>query len=220
MYNPEVFKEEDPTLLRQWIRQSLFGLLVTVAGGEIEATHLPFIATEPDPEGHWRLIGHMAAANRQWRGFEAGGPALVVFSGPHAYISPILYPTRDGQPPTWQYSGTGSVDRHEEPALPTWNYVAVHVHGVPKVVADKREVLTEQVRELEPTWKLEDLPQAFVDGKVARVVAFELKVTRIEGKAKLGQRQAADQRARVAEALAHSPDSVTQEIAERMRNIR
>jgi transcriptional regulator len=162
----------------------------------------------------------MAAANRQWRSFDGQALALAIFSGPHAYVSPTLYPDGGDGVPAWHYSGVGAENRHAEPALPTWNYVAVHVHGVPKVLEDKGAALAAQVRFHEREWDMARLPAEFSASKQARVVAFEIPVARIEGKAKLGQRQAPDERAGVAQALAGSADSGVREIAEMMKRTR
>src|SRR5690606_20609907 len=138
--------------------------------------------------------GHMAAANRHWRSFADQVEALVIFQGPHAYVSPTLYPAVAGQAPVWHYSGIGAADRHEEPALPTWNYVAIHIRGEPKLLDDKRAVLAQQLAAHEKDWNLDMLPPAFVNAKQARIVAFEIPVRVIEGKAKLGQRQSTEER--------------------------
>lgn len=219
MYNPDIFRREDPTLIRRWITDNPFGILVTAADGDMVATHLPFCVTDVDEQGNWKLVGHMAAANRQSRLLDGKTRAMVIFSGPHGYVSPTLYGAPGQDTPTWHYSGTGARDRYEEPALPTWNYVAVHAYGVPSVLASKREVLARQIQAHEPSWRLEDLPERFLQDKQSRIVAFEMPVERVEGKAKLGQRQAADERHKVAQALAQSEDSGVREMARMMKEV-
>ena len=219
MYNPEIFRLEDVAVIRRLITDNPFGILVTAADGQIVATHLPFCVTDIDSQGHWKLIGHMAAANRQSKLLDGKTQAMVIFSGPHAHVSPTLYGTPGQGTPTWHYNGTGGRDRHEEPALPTWNYVAVHAYGVPSVLASKREVLAKQIQAHETTWRLDHLPDRFLEEKQSRIVAFELPVERVEGKAKLGQRQATDERHKVADALAQSADSGVREIALMMREV-
>jgi len=220
MYNPGLFKQEDVTVLRRWIRQYSFGILVTSSQGQLQATHLPFSATECTPAGEWKLVGHLARANAQWRAFDGESEAMVIFSGPHAYISPTLYGDPADLVPEWNYSGTGSEQRIKEPALPTWNYVAVHVYGTPRILEDRRAVLARQAATYEKDWKLGNLPSEFVARKEARVVAFEIPVARIEGKAKLGQRQQPDERHRVAAALAEHENSEAKALAAMMRDIR
>lgn len=219
MYNPDIFRCDDLIVIRRWIADNPFGILVTAADGDMVATHLPFGVADVDGQGNWKLVGHMAAANRQSRLLDGKTQAMVIFSGPHAYISPTLYGPSGLDTPTWHYNGTGAKDRHEEPALPTWNYVAVHAYGVPSVLASKREVLARQVETHEPSWRLDNLPHHFLEDKQSRIVAFEMPVDRVEGKAKLGQRQAPDERNRVADALSQSADSGVREVARMMKEV-
>src|ERR1700722_19988802 len=107
MYVPAHFTESDPAVIERLIRENGFGLLVSGGGGATIATHLP-LTYHPEIGAQGVLRGHVARANRQWRDFEPSGPALAIFSGPHAYISP-----------RWYQPG---------PSVPTWNYEAVHVY--------------------------------------------------------------------------------------------
>src|ERR1700677_1757380 len=102
MYIPTAFAESDPTKLHDFIEQHSFGLLVSQVDGQLFASHLPFLL-ERTTGSHGCLVGHMARANPQWKQI-TGQNSLVVFSGPHAYISP-----------TWYES---------EQVVPTWNYAA------------------------------------------------------------------------------------------------
>src|SRR3954463_2154430 len=90
----------------------------------LQATHLPFIF-DATRGAHGTLLGHMARANEQWRDLEAAQDVLVVFTGPHTYVSPTWY-------------------RTAPPHVPTWNYVAVHAHGRAKLMGDQdlRSVLS------------------------------------------------------------------------------
>ena len=110
MYVPDHFAERELAVLHGWLRRFPFALLVTAAGGDFEATHLPFwLDAERGPQG--TLYGHVARANPHWRCLDGATRALAVFSGPHAYVSPRWY---------------------ERPSVPTWNYLAVHAEGVPR----------------------------------------------------------------------------------------
>jgi transcriptional regulator len=186
MYLPSYFEETDRETLYGVIRENNFGLLVTAADGAPFATHLPFLL-----EGD-RLVAHMARANPQWRSFEQGTEALCVFQGPHAYVSP-----------RW-YAGARLV--------PTWNYVAVHVHGVPRIVSDAAAVHDQQARLVAAheagaakPWTMDGLPESYVAGQLRAIVAFELPIDRVEGKFKLNQNRTAADRAGVIAALAESP---------------
>lgn len=194
MYMPPYFEETDRATLYRVIRENNFGLLVTSAAGAPFATHLPFLL-----EGD-RLLAHMARANQQWRCFEQGAEALCVFGGPHAYISP-----------RW-YAGTRLV--------PTWNYVAVHVYGRPRIVADPAAVRDQQARLVaaheagaERPWTMDGLPESHLAGQLRAIVAFEVPIERIEGKFKLNQNRTAEDRAGVVAALSGSPRAGDREMA-------
>jgi transcriptional regulator len=138
----------------------------------------------------------MARANPHWRAFAGpatvgdGADALVLFRGPHAYVSPAWYAT--------------------EAAVPTWNYVAVHAAGRPRLLEDPaavRALLERTVREYEAPaadvarWSTERLDSGLVTTLVAAVAAFELPIRRLEGKRKLSQNRSQADRRGVVEAL-------------------
>lgn len=181
MYTPTFHREEDLARIHALMRDYSFAVLVTSGSADIEATHLPIVF---DPEGgpHGTLRGHMARANDQWRRFGLGVEALVIFQGPHTYISPRWYVP-------------------EPPGLPSWNYTAVHAYGEPRVledVADQRAVLEELAAKYEAAfpqpWRMTDEPEQYVAGRSQHIVAFDMRITRLEGKAKLGQNKTAEDR--------------------------
>jgi transcriptional regulator len=175
MYVPKAFREDDVTRLHGFIRAWSFALMVTDVDGVPAATHLPFVLDAADG-ARGRLIGHVARANPQWQTFDGTRQALAVFGGPHAYVSPTWYAT--------------------SPAVPTWNYAAIHAYGRPRVIegADAaRDAVERLVLEHDPAWRLADQPAEFVAGMLRGIVAFELPIERLEGKLKLSQnRPAAD----------------------------
>ena len=109
MYSPAYNQLEDRAELVQFMRANSFVILVTGAGGSLHASHLP-VQVNVDGEG-LRLDMHMARANPQWKEFFDDEEVMVIFAGPHAYISPRWY--------------------EEQERVPTWNYAAVHAYGVP-----------------------------------------------------------------------------------------
>ena len=161
------------------VRRNPFALVVS-GGTPPVATHTPVILPGPSLRDAV-LLGHMARANPQWRSF--GDEVLVVFSGPHGYVSPTAY----------GYT----------PAVPTWNYAAVHVTGAVEVVTDRAETLAvveETVRAAEswrsPRWDMTSSRETFrslVDG----VVAFRVHVRTVQSNFKLSQDMPSDVRARV-----------------------
>lgn len=201
MYIPKHFQTQDIAQMHALMRQHSFATLVTEHDGAPFASHLPFLLDEArGPYG--TLIAHMARANPQWRDLAAGQAPLVIFGGPHAYISPSWYAA--------------------ELSVPTWNYAAVHAYGAPRIVEDrdelyamlKRLVDTHEAGFAQP-WPM-NLPQDYMDNMIRGVVGFEIAIARLEGKLKLSQNRPEEDRRRVAAALAPSADPTTAGVAELM----
>ncbi len=181
MYVPEHFAMDDAAV-RELLVQHGAGDLVTSTSQGLVATMLPFVY-DPDAGPHGSLLGHLARNNEHWR-LPAIGEALVLLRGPDAYITPSWYASK---------AEHGRV-------VPTWNYVTAHVHGE-LVVHDDVEWVGSLVRRLTEKhesgrahpWSVDDAPPAFAAGQLRAIVGIELRITRIEAKAKLSQnRPAAD----------------------------
>ncbi|HET9449639.1 MAG TPA: FMN-binding negative transcriptional regulator [Aggregicoccus sp.] len=199
MYIPAPFRIEDPALLLPLLERYSFATLVTVEEGSPFATHLPLLLRR-DPD---RLVGHMARANPQWRGFTAQREVLALFQGPHAYVSPAWYASA--------------------PNVPTWNYAVVHAYGQARLLEEPAELLsllqdTTQRYEAarERPWKLEEAGE-YVQRLTGGIVAFELRLTRLEGKFKLSQNKRAPDHAGVVAGLEASGDPLERELARMMR---
>jgi transcriptional regulator len=167
MYTPPAFQLDDRTAL-EVMRSNSFAMVVTGGIHGVMVTHAPVVV-----RGERLLEFHLAKPNPQCAALREGGEVLVVFQGPHAYISPAWY-------------GPG-------PAVPTWNYVAVHVYGKTRVLEgdELRRHLEELVRTNEEAagtgWKLSDAPEQYLAGLSRGIVGFEVKIERLEGKAKMSQ---------------------------------
>ncbi|MFN5299404.1 MAG: FMN-binding negative transcriptional regulator, partial [Planctomycetaceae bacterium] len=167
MYIPTAFRVVDRETLYDFIEQHGFATLVTASQGGPVASHVPLWL---DRERQV-VAGHLARANPQCDQLN-GVESLAIFQGPHAYISPTWYATT--------------------PAVPTWNYTAVHVTGIATRLSDERtaEVVDRLVSKYESgranPWPNE-LPPEFRQRMLAGIVGFELPLDRIEGKFKLGQ---------------------------------
>lgn len=169
MYSPPYNQIEDRAELVAFMRSNLFCLLATGAGGKLAASHLPCLVEERGEK--LALVMHMARANPQWQSF-FDDEALVVFSGPHAYVSPRWY--------------------ERAPAVPTWNYAAVHAYGVPRVIEERDAKHASQrrlVAELDPQWlpAFDALPREYIDQMLNGIVNFEIDVARLETRWKLSQ---------------------------------
>jgi transcriptional regulator len=200
VYVPKHFEVTDTAWCHALMRAQSFALMITADDtGAPFATHLPILVDERrGPLG--TLRGHVARANPHWRHLAAGRPTLVVFSGAHAYVSPSWYATH--------------------PAVPTWNYVAVHASGTGALVEDAEQVralLADLVHVYESpgpeAWSVEALPADYVAGMQRGSVAVEIPIARLEGKAKLSQNRDAVDRGRTREALAASDDPVARAVA-------
>ena len=204
MYIPTPFREERLDVLREVIRQHSFATLVSNGENGLVATHLP-ILLDPTRGANGTLIGHVARENPHWRNFgeEQREDSLAIFQGPHAYISPTWYTT--------PY------------AVPTWNYVAVHAYGRPRLIEDQAglyRIVAETVRVYEAqfayAWDLE-ARREFAEKLLKNIVGFEFAITRLEGKRKLSQnRSRADQEGVIA-GLSEAGDPVGVALASLMR---
>ena len=199
MYIPPSFRENDPAVMQDFISEHPFGALITSSASTgLFATHMPWLM-DWSRGPHGVLQGHIARANPQ-HGFSesgsskggpsSGGPssggtdALVLFTGPDAYVTPSWYPTK---------ALHGKV-------VPTWNYVAVHVYGRLRFIDDgdflmrHLDMLTARHEgERSHPWAMQDAPREFLDQMVKAIVGVEVEITRLEGKWKLSQnRSAAD----------------------------
>jgi transcriptional regulator len=202
MYIPAAFRENQLEVLHAHIREHSFGTLVSLVDGELFATHQPFLLDESRGE-NGTLLGHMARANPHWRGFSSGVQSLVIFHGPHAYISPSWYVA--------------------EQSVPTWNYTVVHAYGTPSLVEDPRrvrELLERTVRTFEgdgpDAWTTARVAESYITSMARGIVAFELPIARLEGKRKLGQNRAAADVQGAAQALRAQADPLGLAVAELM----
>jgi transcriptional regulator len=199
VYVPSSFQEDNPRALHALVQAIGFGLLVTVEEGLPHATHLPMLL-DPAQGPQGTLFGHVARANPQWRSFDGKSPALAVFPGPHAYVSP-----------RW-YTGPRNV--------PTWDYVAVHARGAPRVIKNRdaiRDLLGRTMTFYESAFpeprSLDSIPADYAEGLLDAIVAFELPITRMAGARKLSQNKGALDRARVAEGLRATGDAAAARVA-------
>jgi transcriptional regulator len=188
MYTPEVFREQRTDHLHAFIEAHSFAtMIVADDDGGLEATHLPFLLDRAEgPQG--RLLVHLARANPLWRKALVARRLLVVFTGPHGYISPRWYESPRRQ-------------------VPTWNYAAVHAHGRaegPLGPAELRQLLVDLVAASESgpePWTLDQLDPATAGGLLEAIVGLSIPIERLEGKLKLSQNRSAQDQARVAAAL-------------------
>ena len=206
MYLPKHFEITDMHEIDAFIAANPFGALVSVVDGLPVATHLPLRWIVRGEERY--VHGHVARANPQWRSLSPAQAVLVMFTGPHAYISPRWY----------------TPGNH----VPSWNYTAVHVYGAPRLVSEQIELqgmLKDLVDQYEADtgiaqpYRMEDMPADYIAKLMNGVVAFEIKVNRIEAKYKLSQNRELQDAHQVMETLAQQSDDTSQDVARMMHRV-
>jgi len=182
------------------MRANPFTILVSCTDDGPFATHLPLVIRENGDQ--LILRGHVAKANPHWRHLEQQPSCLTIFHGPHSYISPTNYNTRE--------------------SVPTWNYGAVHVYGNARVFSGPGEllgVLHELIPMFEPAYadQWASLDQTYRDRMLSHIVGFEIAVTNIEAKFKLSQNRTRDEQVRVIGSLSRAADTAVSGTAALMR---
>ena len=188
MYSPDYNRLEERPELLAFLRANNFPILVTGTGGTLHASHLP--ATIHETGSQIVIDMHMARNNPQWKEF-FDDEVMVIFTGPHAYVSPRWYADQE--------------------RVPTWNYAAVHAYGVPHIIPDKKVKAQSQrrlIESLDPQWlrKHDALRQEYVEMMLDGIVNFSIPVARIETRWKLSQNRGRKEMELIAAALEKSGD--------------
>ncbi len=186
MYIPKSFDETDLTKLHDFMQQHSFATLISQVESDLIASHLPLLLDREAGE-FGRVSGHMAKPNAQWQSAE-GERVLIIYHGPHAYISPTWYAAQN--------------------VVPTWNYVTVHAYGVLKTIDDPArlyEVIRATVELYESNmsqpWSMLSPDSEFIEKLMGGIVGFDIQIDRIEGKWKLSQNHAGERREKVIRSL-------------------
>lgn len=201
MYIPPFNKQENLDELCRFMQQNNFITLVSHFDNELMATHLPVMVERKADD--FFITGHLARANDQVKALPET-EVLAIFSGPHAYISPSHYEKLE--------------------SVPTWNYAAVHAYGKPECFSYKEAperleaMLMHLVRGHEASYETQwsHLSDKFKQGMMQGIVAFEMKVERLEGKYKLSQNRSLVEQKNVARALSQSQNSAIAETGQMM----
>lgn len=184
------------------MREARLSTLVTATAEGLVATPLPLFLEEDEGE-FGTLYGHLAKANPQWK-LAPAGEALVIFSGPDAYVTPSWYPSK----------------REHGKTVPTWNYAAVHAYGPVEFFEDEERLraavtrLTDlHERQRAGAWAVSDAPEPFVKAQLRGIVGLRLPIARIEGKRKMSQNRSEADRRGVAAGLAESERESDRQVA-------
>lgn len=180
MYAQKSFREDRIPVLQDFVRTRPFATLVGSSPGQgIQVSHLPLLLETSDGLG--RLKGHLARANPHCSVLE-GGDAVAVFQGPHAYVSPNWYASKEEH---------GRV-------VPTWNYLAVHARGPVRLLGEDElrtllEDLTDEHEASQPTpWRVSDAPEDFIQASMRAIAGFEMEIRSLEGIWKMSQNRSTE----------------------------
>lgn len=202
MYIHKFYREKNLERILEFMRQNDFATLVAYDGEKPVASHLMMEVME---EGEKLFVnGHMSKANDLWKMLDKNAEVLVIFQGPHTYISP-----------TW----------YNHVNVPTWNYQSVHVYGKPQIITDKSltyGILKRLMDRYEPNGPsaMEALPQDFVEKEMKGIVAFQIEVTKIEASYKLSQNRDDESYQNIVAELEKRPDDLSRGVAAAMRQNR
>lgn len=199
MYIPNSNLITDATEAVEFMQRFSFATIITVNNNLPVATHLPFLVAIKDDS--IILTSHFARANEQWKDIE-NNKALVIFTEPHAYISPKHYDKKLN--------------------VPTWNYISVHAYGQGKLIIEMDkvfEVLERTIDNYEVSYKDQwnDLPGDYKTGLAKGIVAFDIAVTDLQGKKKLSQNKTENEQQKIINALSKSEDTNERLIASYMK---
>ena len=200
MYTPKHFKVTDLEEIREFVQQNSFGTLVTTKKGKPLATHLPLQLIKEGEE--FFITGHMAYGNPQWRTFEACEDVLVMFQGPHAYISSSWY---------------------EQENVPTWNYQAVHIYGTAQLLTEDelKQDLTrlmekhEGHRENPVLW--DTLSSSLLEKELKGIVGFKIPVREVQAAYKISQNRNESDYHTIIDRLQQEEDPNSKQLAGVMR---
>jgi len=203
MYIPELYKNEDAEEIRDFIRRNSFAVVVNQTAGKLWATHIPLLLNVT-AGGKELLVGHVSKLNPQAESFTNEAEVLVIFSGPHAYISSSWYD-------------------HEN--VPTWNYLAVHVYGTVRLYNHQEAVLSLkklvdhfETRSEKPV-RIEDLSEKTMR-EAYGIIAFEIEITGVEAMKKLSQNRDNKNHENIIKELHKTNDNQAIAIAEAMKKNR
>jgi len=201
MYIPPKYRHTQLEEVERFLKENAFGILVSQGDMRPLATHIP-MELEMDKEGQSWLVGHVAKANPHWQDFDKHPEVLAIFNGPHAYISSSWY-------------------REEE--VPTWNYIAVHVHGRLEKLSEKQllnslqKLVDKYEAESKEPVRLQDLSPATMR-QIRGIVGFRIRISEIHAATKLSQGRESDHQRIIGE-LEERQGPMDQNIAEAMKKL-
>jgi transcriptional regulator len=190
MFIPKVSIEDRQDVIVNAIRDIQLATLVTPYSGGINVSHIPAVVHE---DGSGIILEmHVARANPHWKMIEDAAQSVAIFQGPHAYVSPSYYPSK----------------KEHGKAVPTWNYIAVHAHGIIETFQDAEELLIHleeltgnNEKDRTVPWHIDDAPEKYMEQMKRGIVGLRLKVEHFEGAWKIDQHKSTADRTGLAKGL-------------------
>jgi transcriptional regulator len=202
VYTPKPFNITDIHCLHDFIEAYSFATLISQKGQDVDVTHLPVMLNRDQGE-KGTLFWHVAKANPHATAFDELKSALLIFHGPHAYVSHTWYTT--------------------SPSVPTWNYAVVHVYGEPQKISQEclSEDLSKMMRHYEKTpIETHFIPEGYKNNQLTHIVGFRMKISRIDGKFKLGQNRSPEDQEGMLQGLRKTNTPEALSLAEFIQSIR
>jgi len=199
MYIPEIYKNKNIQDVKDFIKQNGFSVVINQDNSKLLATHIPLMLSQANNKDV--LIGHLSKENPQGLSFKDNQEVLVIFNGPHSYISSSWYD-------------------HEN--VPTWNYIAVHVYGTVRIVSE--EELLESLKNLVDKYEKNSKNPVSVDNlskntmrQINGIIGIEITINQIDAASKLSQNKDQKNHQNIIKELENNKDSNSIEIANAMK---
>jgi len=204
MYTPKIFQNENTEEVLQFIKQNSFGILLNQSKGRVIGSHIP-LYLDKNKAGNVVLHGHISLANTQWKAFNDTEEVLVIFNGPHAYVSSSWY---------------------DHANVPTWNYIAVHVYGKLKILEGRElyDSLSKLVDKYEANSEkpvsMASMDEEMLAQNLKGIVGFEIEITEIQPTYKLSQNRDAKNHESIVSALENTKQAESIALANAMKTQR
>ncbi|TAG95001.1 MAG: FMN-binding negative transcriptional regulator [Bacteroidetes bacterium] len=204
MYIPKNNLNENLEEVKSFIETNGFATLISQMQEKLWATHIP-LELSTNEKGEDILVGHIAKANPQWKYFDEKTEVLAIFLGSHSYISSSWY---------------------QEPNVPTWNYLAVHIYGKLSILSDEKlyksleNLVNKYEKKSENPMTMEKIPRKILNTDLKGVVGFEILITDIQAKKKLSQNRGDHDYKNIVKELEKTNDFQAKEIANEMKKER
>jgi transcriptional regulator len=197
MYTPPAFLVGDLADIRRMMASCRLANFVTATTEGPMATPLPMFLDENEGD-YGVLYAHLARPNPQWK-TPSIGPALAIFMGPDAYVTPSWYASK---------AEHGKV-------VPTWNYESVQASGPVEFFEDTDRLLDVVARltrrheeDRAPPWAVSDAPENFIAGQLRGIIGLRMPIERLAAKRKMSQNRSEADRDGVRQGLSASHDEM------------